>query len=44
MKNFINRLLLETIEKSFHGFGFGLGMSIAFNKFKKEEEKKVEKK
>ncbi len=34
MKHFINKLFLETIEKTFHGFGFGVGMSLAFNKFK----------
>jgi hypothetical protein len=37
MNIFINKLFLDTIEKIFHGFGFGIGMSTAYNIVKKIE-------
>ena len=42
MKNFINLVVKETAQKIFYGFGFGLGMNIAFqvSKDKKEAFKK----
>jgi hypothetical protein len=40
MKKIINKVLLEVIEKGFHGLAFGVGMSIGINKFKNEEESK----
>jgi len=35
MKKFINKLFLDTVEKIFHGFGFGIGMSSAYDIVKK---------
>ncbi len=42
MKNFVTQIVKETAQKVFYGFGFGLGMNIAFqiSKDKKEPFKK----